>query len=110
MESVKLDCETLGWASQTRGLVREQEGAIRRLAEFNGRVVAVVGPGGAGKTYAIGAYADAAASAGFHLIGVAPTATAAQKLAEDLGGRWTGLSPSSSITSTRTTKRWRPER
>jgi hypothetical protein len=90
ISSVKVDLERVERAAKVRELTPEQTRAVRRLAELDGRLVAVAGPGGSGKTYAIGAYADAAHSEGNHVIGVAPTATAAQKLAEDLGGPWTG--------------------
>jgi conjugative relaxase-like TrwC/TraI family protein len=80
-----LECE-IG----VRELVEGQADAVRRLAELNGRVVAVVGPGGSGKTYSIGAYAEAVATAGHLVIGVATSAAAARKLGEDLGDRWTG--------------------
>ncbi len=87
---VQIDPETLDRATEVRELTSEQESAIRRLADLDGRIVAVTGPGGSGKTYAIGAYADAAQAAGHHIIGVAPTASAGQKLSQDLGGHWTG--------------------
>ncbi|MEX0698343.1 MAG: MobF family relaxase [Acidimicrobiia bacterium] len=87
---VHIDVETLDRATKVRELTSKQASAIRSLAEIEGRIVAVTGPGGSGKTYAIGAYADAARSAGHHVIGVAPTASAAQKLSQDLGGHWTG--------------------
>lgn len=73
-----------------RGLTDGQAEAMRHLADLDGRVVAVVGPGGSGKTHAIGVYADAAQAAGHRVIGVATTAAAARKLGEDLGDRWTG--------------------
>src|SRR5690606_18821576 len=56
--------EALEQAIQIRELTGPQASAVRRLAELPGRVVAVVGPGGSGKTYSIGAYADAIAAAG----------------------------------------------
>lgn len=80
----------LDQAIGVRELVDGQAAAVRNLADLDGRVVAVVGPGGSGKTYAIGAYADAVAAAGHPVIGVATSAAAARKLAEDLGDRWTG--------------------
>jgi conjugative relaxase-like TrwC/TraI family protein len=87
---MKVDLERVELAAKVRELDRRQTLAIRRLAGLDGRLVAVGGPGGSGKTYAIGAYADAAQTAGYHVIGVAPTASAAQKLAQDLGRHWTG--------------------
>jgi hypothetical protein len=87
---VQIDPDALDRAMKVRELTSEQESAIRRLADLDGRIVAVAGPGGSGKTYAIGAYADAAQGAGHHVIGVAPTASAAQKLSQDLRGNWTG--------------------
>lgn len=82
--------EALEQAIQIRELTGPQAGAVRRLAELPGRVVTVVGPGGSGKTYSIGAYADAIAAAGHPVVGVATAATAAHKLAEGLGQSWTG--------------------
>ncbi|MFV1970348.1 MAG: MobF family relaxase [Acidimicrobiia bacterium] len=73
-----------------RSLVDGQAEAIRHLAELDGRLVALVGPGGSGKTYSIGAYADAVEANGHSVIGVATSAAAAHKLSEDLGERWTG--------------------
>ncbi|MFP4554994.1 MAG: MobF family relaxase, partial [Actinomycetota bacterium] len=82
--------EALERAIAVRELVPGQADAVRHLAELDGRVVAVVGPGGSGKTYSIGAYADAVSDAGQPVIGVATSAAAARKLGEDLGDRWTG--------------------
>jgi conjugative relaxase-like TrwC/TraI family protein len=87
---VKVDLERVEQAAKVRELTPEQTRALRHLVELDGCLVAVAGPGGSGKTYAMGAYADAAYSGGHHVIGVAPTATAAQRLAGDLGGHWTG--------------------
>jgi conjugative relaxase-like TrwC/TraI family protein len=84
------DRQALEHAVAVRELVDRQASAVRRLAELDGRLVAVVGPGGSGKTYSIGAYADAVATAGHPVIGVATSAAAARKLGEDLGERWTG--------------------
>jgi conjugative relaxase-like TrwC/TraI family protein len=87
---VRIDVDVLDQGAKLRELTSEQESAIRHLADLDGRVVAVDGPGGSGKTYAVGAYADAAQAAGHHVIGVATTASAAQRLSQDLGKRWTG--------------------
>jgi conjugative relaxase-like TrwC/TraI family protein len=87
---VRVDAGVLDRAPKLRELTRQQEWAIRRLADLDGRVVAVAGPGGSGKTYAISAYADAAHAAGHHVIGVATTASAAQRLSQDLVEHWTG--------------------
>jgi conjugative relaxase-like TrwC/TraI family protein len=84
------DREALEQAIRVRELVEGQAEAVRHLAELDGRVVAVVGPGGSGKTYSIGAYADAIAAAGHPVVGVATSAAAARRLGEDLGGQWTG--------------------
>ncbi len=77
-------------AIRGRSLVDGQAEAMRHLAELEGRLVALVGPGGSGKTYSIGAYADAVEAGGHTVIGVATSAAAARKLSEDLGERWTG--------------------
>lgn len=87
---VRIDADVLDRAAKLRELTRQQESAVRRLADLDGRVVAVAGPGGSGKTHAIGTYADAAQAAGHHVIGVATTASAAQRLSQDLGEHWTG--------------------
>ena len=86
---VQVDGYALEEAITERGLVAEQKTAMRHLAALDGRLVAVVGPGGSGKTYAVGAYADAAQGVGYPVVGVA-TSAAARKLGEDLGDRWTG--------------------
>lgn len=88
--AVRIDASVLDRAAKLRELTSQQESAIRHLKDLDGRVVAVAGPGGAGKTYAIVAYADAAQAAGHHVIGVATTASAAQKLSQDLAEHWTG--------------------
>jgi ATP-dependent exoDNAse (exonuclease V) alpha subunit len=77
-------------AIRVRELVEGQAEAVRHLAELDDQLVAVVGPGGSGKTYSMGAYADAVAATGHPVIGVATSAAAARKLGEDLGERWTG--------------------
>jgi hypothetical protein len=77
-------------AITNRGLVVEQEAAVRHLADLDGRLVALVGPGGSGKTRAVGAYADAARNSGHHVVGVATSATAARRLGEELSGGWSG--------------------
>ncbi|HJQ92020.1 MAG TPA: MobF family relaxase [Acidimicrobiia bacterium] len=87
---VRIDADVLDRAAKLRELTTQQESAIRRLANLDGSVVAVAGPGGSGKTYAIGAYAHAAQAAGHHVIGVATTASAAQRLSQDLAEHWTG--------------------
>jgi conjugative relaxase-like TrwC/TraI family protein len=77
-------------AITNRGLVGEQAAAVRHLADLDGRRVALVGPGGSGKTLAVGVYADAARTAGHHVVGVATSATAARRLCEELSGGWSG--------------------
>jgi conjugative relaxase-like TrwC/TraI family protein len=88
--AVRVDRSVLDRAAKAWELTTEQASAVRRLAELDGRVVAVAGPGGSGKTYAVGGYAEAAHAAGHHVIGVATTASAAQRLSQDLGEHWTG--------------------
>jgi conjugative relaxase-like TrwC/TraI family protein len=87
---VQVDWEALDRAARVRELTSAQTLAVQSLAHLDGRIVAVAGPGGSGKTYAIGAYAEGLHHAGHHVIGVAPTASAAQKLSQDLGAQWTG--------------------
>ncbi|HUP15932.1 MAG TPA: MobF family relaxase [Acidimicrobiia bacterium] len=87
---VRVDPAVLDQAVKLRELTSEQGLAMKRLADMDGRLVAVAGSGGSGKTYAIGAYADAAQSAGYHVIGVSTTASAAHRLSQDLGEGWIG--------------------
>jgi conjugative relaxase-like TrwC/TraI family protein len=87
---VRIEADVLERAAKLRELTTQQESAIRHLGDLDGRVVAVVGPGGSGKTYAIGAYAETAQAAGHHVIGVTTTASAAQRLSQDLRDQWTG--------------------
>jgi len=77
-------------AISRRNLVGAQAEAMRHVAELDGQLVALVGPGGSGKTYSIGAYADAVEANGHTVIGVSTSAAAARRLSEDLGERWTG--------------------
>jgi len=88
--TLTVDQETLESAITNRGLVGEQAAAVRHLADLDGRLVALVGPGGSGKTRAVGAYADAARNSGHHVVGVATSATAARRLGEELSGGWSG--------------------
>jgi conjugative relaxase-like TrwC/TraI family protein len=87
---VIVDLATLEASIAARELIDAQASAIRHLSELNARLVAVVGPGGSGKTYAIAAYADAAHASRSPVIGVATSAAAARKLGDDLGDRWNG--------------------
>lgn len=88
---VTIDPEALDAAITGRELVGPQAGAVSHLATSSGRLVTVVGPGGSGKTYSIGAYTDAARTQGSHVIGVATSAAAARQLGEQLGPEtWTG--------------------
>jgi conjugative relaxase-like TrwC/TraI family protein len=82
--------EALEAVVSNRRLVGEQGSAVRHLADLDGRLVTLVGPGGSGKTRAVGVYADAARTAGHHVIGVATSATAARRLGEELSGSWSG--------------------
>jgi len=87
---VTADRSILEEAIERRNLVGAQAEAMRHVAELDARLVALVGPGGSGKTYSIGAYADAVEASGHAVIGVTTSAAAARKLSEDLGERWTG--------------------
>lgn len=87
---IAVDRDTLEHAIAARSLVDGQAEAMRHVADLDGRLIAVVGPGGSGKTYSIGAYADAVEAVGHRVVGVATSAAAARKLSEDLGDRWTG--------------------
>lgn len=88
--TLTVDQETLESAITNRGLVGEQAAAVRHLADLDGRLVALVGPGGSGKTRAVGAYADAARNSAHNVVGVATSATAARRLGEELEGGWSG--------------------
>ena len=87
---VTVDRSVLEKAITGRRLVDGQAEAMRHVADLDGRLVALVGPGGSGKTYSIGAYADAVDASGHAVIGVATSAAAARKLSEDIGEWWTG--------------------
>lgn len=87
---VVVDRDIFESAIVTLGLVGEQAAAVRHLAGLEARLVTLVGPGGSGKTVAVGAYADAARGSGHHVVGVATSATAARRLGEELGGGWSG--------------------
>jgi len=85
---VEVDRQTLEAAITGRDLVSEQAAAVRHLAALDGEIVTLVGPGGSGKTRAVGVYAEAVRAAGHHVIGVATSATAAQRLGDELSGSW----------------------
>ncbi len=87
---VVVDNAALERSIRVRHLVDEQGAALRHLAKLDGRVVMVVGPGGSGKTQAIGAYAEAVRSSERLVIGVATSATAAARLGQSLDACWTG--------------------
>lgn len=87
---VTVDGAALEAAMAAHGLVEEQAAAIHHLSQLDGRLVAMVGPGGSGKTHAIGAYAEAVKASGSLVIGTATSATAAAKLGGELGDCWTG--------------------
>jgi conjugative relaxase-like TrwC/TraI family protein len=82
--------DALEAAVSNRRLVGEQNSAVRHLADLDGRLVTLVGPGGSGKTRVVGVYADAAGTAGHHVIGVTTSAAAARRLGEELSGSWSG--------------------
>lgn len=88
--AVTVDSGALERSIASRRLVDEQAAALRHLSRLDGRLVALVGPGGSGKTYAIGAYAEAVRASGSLVIGAAASAAAAQKLGGELDGCWTG--------------------
>jgi hypothetical protein len=87
---VAVDWDALDSALTARGLVDEQAAAVRHLADLDGRLVTLVGPGGSGKTHAVGAYTDAAQAGGHHIVGVATSATAARRLGGELAAGWSG--------------------
>lgn len=87
---VAVDRDVLEAAISDRRLVGVQAEAVRHLADLDNRVVTLVGPGGSGKTHAIGAYTDAAQATGHHVVGVAASATAARRIGDELPGSWSG--------------------
>lgn len=87
---VTVDRATLETSIASRRLVDEQAAAVRQLSQLDGRLVTMVGPGGSGKTYAIGAYAEAVRASGSLVIGTAVSAAAASRLGGELDGCWTG--------------------
>jgi len=87
---VAVDRDVLERAILDRNLVDEQASAVKHLAELEGRVVTLVGPGGSGKTHAVGAYTKAAQAAGYQVMGVATSATAARRLGDELRNSWSG--------------------
>ncbi|MGH8925147.1 MAG: ATP-dependent DNA helicase, partial [Acidimicrobiia bacterium] len=82
--------DTLERSISYHRLVEEQAAAIRHLSRLEGSLVLVVGPGGSGKTLAIGSYAEAVRATGSRVIGAATSATAAANLGQSLNGCWTG--------------------
>ena len=88
--TVTAERRVLEEAISGRSLVAGQAEAMRHLAELDGRLVALVGPGGSGKTYSIGVYVDAVETNGHSVIGVATSGAAARMMSEDLGEPWTG--------------------
>jgi conjugative relaxase-like TrwC/TraI family protein len=67
------------------GLSEEQQAMVRAVASSQGRVVAVVGLAGSGKTTATRAVADAFRAAGVPVFGAAPSGIAAEKLQDETG-------------------------
>ena len=63
----------------------DQVAMVRTLASSGAGVDVVVGKAGTGKSTALGAYRSALDAAGIPVIGVAPSATAAQQLAVSAG-------------------------
>lgn len=87
---VSVERSQLEAAIITHRLSHEQAGALRHLGRLDGQLVALVGPGGSGKTRAIGAYAEAVRDSGSLVIGVATSATAAARLGQELPDSWSG--------------------
>jgi len=75
-----VDEETLSAAIADRGLSAEQEQMVRVLCSSGAGVQCVVGVAGAGKTYALDAARRAWEAAGHTVLGVAPSAAAANEL------------------------------
>lgn len=87
---VAVDAAALERSIRGRLLVYEQAAALRHLARLDGRLVSMVGPGGSGKTHAIGAYAEALKACGGLVVGVATSASAAARLGQNLDDCWSG--------------------
>ena len=71
--------------AQRRSLSAEQERMVRTATASGDRVVAVVGPAGAGKTAAVHAAAEVFHTAGIPVLGAAPSGIAAERLEEEAG-------------------------
>ena len=87
---IKVERSKLEAAIITHRLGLEQAAALRHLGRLDGQLVALVGPGGSGKTRTIGAYAEAVSSSGSLVIGVATSASAAARLGQELSDSWSG--------------------
>jgi len=72
-------------SAERLSLSAEQKRMVRAATASGDRVVAVVGPAGAGKTAAIRAAAEAFRTAGFPVLGAAPTGIAAELLQDETG-------------------------
>jgi conjugative relaxase-like TrwC/TraI family protein len=77
--------ELLDERADRLALSSEQERMVRTAATSSDRVVAVVGPAGAGKTAAIRVAAEVFGAAGIPVLGTAPSGIAAERLADDAG-------------------------
>ncbi len=73
-------------ATAMTGLGVDQEAAVTRLTTGGGFLIVLTAPAGAGKTTTLGAAAKIWDSAGFHVVGLAPSARAAAELGHSTGG------------------------
>jgi len=72
-------------SAERLSLSTEQERMVRAVTAGADRVVAVIGPAGAGKTAAIRATAEGFRAAGIPVLGAAPSGIAAERLADETG-------------------------
>ncbi len=77
--------EVLSERAERLSLSAEQERMVREVTASRNRVLAVVGPAGAGKTAALRAAAEAFSAAGVPVLGAGPSGIASERLADEAG-------------------------
>ena len=73
--------------AEAAGLGDDQRAAVRQLTGAGQQIAVLIAPAGAGKTRTVGAAAAAWRQAGYHLVGLAPSARAAAELSAATGSR-----------------------
>ncbi|HRE01381.1 MAG TPA: MobF family relaxase, partial [Ilumatobacteraceae bacterium] len=85
-ECAPVDAAIVGAVIGTRArLGDDQAGAVRQIAGSNGAVSVLVGPAGTGKTFTLDTIREVYESAGFRVVGAAPSARAAMELEAGAG-------------------------